>query len=253
MFKSVGLAMALVGLWTGLTFGQAPDLNADDDNQALITFVYLGQFTDRGLTGLFARVALKQDNDEKTDRVNGTKEKPTPLPAELAALLSPRENHLADGTAKLPELPFVFDVDTHEDQSPEAILERIRTYGLLELLYNENSKLLDSPLTQRKALMARFHEIVTQYNTALAPLFVKGMTSQKMIMIAGHLRRTSVELDMEILKALNHVERARLAKIVTHVLPDAIADAKALNEKCALGSGLVDAQMKVEQEKNSKQ
>lgn len=215
----------------GPAFSGAPDVAVLDRDEGLLAFVHLGHFSDRGIIGFFLRFDPKSKREAWL--VAGV-----PAPREVLALLEMREANMSQVSFTFPWLIEI------EDRSTNATLERFQKYGLVELFHCENSRLLDRPLTQRKALMNRYEQIVEQVATAVAATFSKRLTEAEAIAIAGHLRGLSIELDLEIVKSLSPDERTRVAKLVSYLLPGAIADSKRWNSEFALGSGIVDAKFR---------
>jgi len=209
-------------------FAQTPDSVTAED-EVLLAFVQLGNFTDRGIVAqIFGESTIPMTNAE----VESDAEKA--VPGDLRELLQSRKNNLSESS---PNLPLLIKV---EDHSVKATLYRFQKYGLIELFNNENSKLLDAPLSHRKELAARFATIAEQISKTIAATFTKDLTESRKIVIAGHARALSVELDLEIFKALSPNECVRIGKLLSHLLPNAIADAKQWNRRVNLGSAFLD-------------
>ena len=208
---------------------QTPDPEVTVEEEVLLAFVQLGYFTDRGISAQLFQSLATSNADAEPDA-----EAETSISREVLELLKDREENLLQQSLKLSWL-----IET-EDHSPKATISRFRKYGLIELFHNENAKLLDSPLSQRKELVSQFEAIADQISKTLAATYAKGLTEAQGVVIAGHLRTLSVELEVAIFKSLLPNERARIAKLVSCLLPGAIAEAKRCNRKFALGSAFLD-------------
>lgn len=210
---------------------QSPDDEVAEvtvEEEDLLAFIQLGRFYDRGINSPIIGEPIKSNPNAQAD--------PKPeaaVPQELLNLLKVREKNLSQERLKLPFLWF----PEAKDPSPQVMIDRLRRHGLPELFLLENTQLLDSPLTQRKELMDRMKAIAKEIAPAWAALFTKH-SKAKLLIVAGHLRTLSVELDMEIMNALTPDERARVAKLVSYLLPSAIDEAKKDNQRFELGSAI---------------
>jgi hypothetical protein len=229
--KAVGLTTMYALIVASPVLYQQPSPEATSDDEVLIAFVQLGILSDRGIVAAVVRDVVKSDVNAEANA-----DADILVPRELLELLDIREKHLAKES---PRVPWLIDVENH---TPTAAIDRFRKYGLIELFHTENSKMLDYPLTERKELMDRIERITDQLWTTLSPLFAgkQRPTERRLILIAGQIRTLSVDVDMEILKSLSSTERVRLAKLVSYLLPTAIAEAKQSNRNYPLGSALLD-------------
>ena len=219
-------------------FCQMPDAEVAIEDVDLHAFVQLGNFSDRGIASiLFPQQQI--DPDVSAQANSGTE---VAIPRDLLELLEVRVRNLAPESRELPGplgavKRWPLDLEPH---TPKAAIDRFRKRGLIELFFHENTKLLDSPLTDRKELINRVATVSEHIYTAMGPLFGKVASDSELIIVAGQVRKLSVELDTEILRSLSPAERARISKLISHLLPSAIADAKQSNRKYALGSVIFD-------------
>lgn len=218
-------------------FCQTPEAEVAVDDKDLLAFVQLGNFSDRGIAAILAQRPNRSDvNAEAKSEAEIT------VPRDLLELLEVREKNAAQESR---ELPWPLDVETRwpldvEKHKPEAAIDRFRKHGLIELFLNENTKLLDYPLTRRKELINRIKILTEQIATTLAAPYSRVLTESELIIVAAHIRMLSVQVDTEIMKSLSPAERARISKLVSYLLPSVIAEAKQSNRKYALGSAIFE-------------
>jgi hypothetical protein len=189
--------------------------------EQLVAFAHLGAFADRGLFAVVFRRSPALSGED------GRPEEPS-IPREVLELLETREGGVLKRDLWRDWLP------NQEERSAKELIRQFRNQGLLELFRVEDSRILDSPLSERKELMERLEAVVEPLQ--MQGLIAPGMTDSSAIILAAQLRTSAVEIDSAILRALTRAELTRLSKVIAFVMPSAIEDVKKWNRQFPLGS-----------------
>lgn len=193
----------------GSTTGRAEEDGTVDISGQLAAFAHLNYYAERGpMFGMFMWGREDTNKDLKFGE----------LPDDLAASLKPRDENLL---TTAPQVPWLWN--TREvPRDVESTLGRLAQFGLIELFYHQNSRLLDRPLETRQELMDRLKPIVDQLKISYAGLIAEGLDRDEKIVLFANMRRLSAEFDMNILLALSPEERLRVGKLVAVAMPVAI-------------------------------
>ena len=231
--KLVVLSLLQLFVLTSAAYGQAKNEAASAEEIDLAAFLSISAFSDRGMAAVFIQPVAEPVAE-------------TAAPPDLLELLDLREKNLAKESRELPwplQLARLTPAPGKQGEvaSKAAAVNEFRKYGVVALFFHENTKLLDSPLTERKELMKRFKQIADDFANQLSAPFARQITQSEWICISATLRKLSADLDDEIVKALSPAEIRRVAKLASYLLPSVIADAKEANRQYSLGSAVANS------------
>ncbi|RCS55987.1 hypothetical protein DTL42_00940 [Bremerella cremea] len=175
----------------------------------MFAFVQLSYFSNRGfMLGIYG---VQSKDKLKHDLLND-------IPEDLAEYLKPRKTNLLSEPAHTP-WPSGTAESPHDIQ---VTLEVLAEHGFVELFRHQNARLFDSPLETRSELMKQLQTISEQMNVAYAGLIGGRLTRDEHIILAGQMRKLSVDFDLAVLMALSPEERQRVGQLVKQAMPVAL-------------------------------